>query len=79
MTYPEYKKIISEAVTEYCNKGGSILNIALNNPIKEYIYEFDERLPEDTKKNLIDKAHQAMQQGEDLPPGIRLVKVIFKN
>lgn len=78
MTYNEYKKIISDAVSEYCNNGGSLLNIALNNPTKEYIYEFDELLPEDTKKHLIDKAHQAIRQEQDLPTGIRLVKVIFK-
>lgn len=77
MTYKEYKKIISDAIINYCNDGGSLLNIALNNTKKEYIYEFDNLLPEDAKKRLIDKAHQAMQKDSDLPQGIRLVKVIF--
>ncbi len=78
MTYNEYKEIINDAISDYCNQGGSLLNIALNSPIKEYIYEFDEMFPEDTKKNLIDKAHQAMQKQIDFPPGIRLIKVIFR-
>ena len=47
-------------------------------PNKEYIYEFDDGLPEDTKKKLIDKAHQAMRRSEDLPEGIRLLRVDFK-
>ncbi len=78
MSYEEYKKIINDAVAEYCNNGGSLLNIALNNPVKEYIYEYDELLSEDAKEKLIDKAHQAMQKGEDLPSGIRLVKVVIR-
>lgn len=78
MNYKEYKKIINDAITEYCNNGGSLLNIALNNPVKEYIYDYDEQLSEDAKVNLVDKAHQAMQKGEDLPSGIRLVKVVIK-
>jgi len=79
MTYEECKKIISNAVADYCNSGGSLLNIALNVANKEYIYTFDHKLPEDVKQKLIDKAHQAMQKGHDLPKGIRLVKVIFKS
>ena len=79
MTYYEYRKVITEALNDYCKTGGSLLNIALNDIMKEYIYEFDEPLPEDTKKNLVDKAHQAMHFGTDLPRGIQLVKVIFKN
>lgn len=79
MQYIEYKKIIGDAINEYCNNGGSLLNIALNVTNKEYIYEFDGFVPEDTKHTLIDKAHQAMQKGESLPKGIRLVKVIFKD
>ncbi len=79
MSYAEYKKIISEALREYCNSGGSLLNIALNNIKKEYVYEFEKVYPEDMKKYLIDKAHQAMQKGRELPEGIRLTKVIFKN
>ncbi len=78
MTYDEYKQIISEALSEYCVNGGSILNIALNTANKEYIYEFDSGLPEDTKKKLIDRAHQAMGRCEDLPEGIRLLRVDFK-
>lgn len=79
MSYNEYKKIISDALSEYCNGGGSLLNIALNHIKKEYVYEFDCDYPEDMKSNLIDKAHQAMQKGWELPEGIRLAKVIFKN
>lgn len=78
MTYDEYKLIINEAISEYCSNGGSLLNIALNNPLREYIYEFDEILSEDVKNKLIDKAHQAMQKEEDLPLGVRLIKVVFK-
>lgn len=78
MTHSEYKKIISDALIDYCNSGGSLLHIALNVANKEYIYEFDESLPEDMKKILIDKAYQAMRRGYDLPKGIHLVKVIFK-
>ncbi len=79
MSYGEYKKIISDALSEYCNDGGSLLNIALNHIKKEYVYEFDGNFPEDTKSNLIDKAHQAMQKGRELPEGIRLTKVIFRS
>jgi hypothetical protein len=79
MSYGEYKRIISEALKEYCGNGGSLLNIALNHIRKEYVYEFDTDLPEDIKSNMIDKAHQAMQKGKELPQGIRLTKVIFKN
>ncbi len=79
MTYEEYKKIISDALSEYCNNGGSLLNIALDNIKKEYVYEFDALYAEDTRKNLIDKAYQAMQKEKELPEGIRLSKVIFKN
>ncbi len=78
MTYDEYKKIISDALAEYCNRGGSILNVALNSTNKEYIYEFDEGLPEDTKLKLVDRAHQAMRRSEDLPKGIRLIRVDIK-
>lgn len=78
MSYIEYKKIISDALREYCNNGGSLLNIAHNKIKKEYVYEFNSVYPEDTKKNLIDKAHQAMQKGKELPEGIRLAKVIFR-
>ncbi|MGB8453344.1 MAG: hypothetical protein WCD89_13570 [Anaerocolumna sp.] len=78
MSYSEYKKIISDALREYCNNGGSLLNIAHNKIKKEYIYEFDAAYPEDMKKNLIDKAHQAMQKGKELPDGIQLTKVIFR-
>lgn len=79
MSYAEYKKIISDALSEYCSSGGSLLNIALNYIKKEYVYEFDGDYPEDTKSYLIDKAHQAMQKGRELPEGIRLTKVIFRN
>jgi hypothetical protein len=77
MSYAEYKKIISDAVIEYCKNGGSLLSIALNYIKKEFVYEFDENFPEDIKSNLIDKAYQAIQNGKELPEGIRLSKVIF--
>ena len=79
MKYNDYRKIITEAINEYCTNGGSLLNIALNDVNKEYIYEFSEEFPEDIKKNLIDKAHQAMRKNIDLPEGIKLIKVIFKD
>lgn len=78
MTHREYKKMINDAVAEYCNTGGSLLNIALNKTVKEYIFEFDDMLSEDAKENLIDKAHQAIQKKEDLPPGVQLIKMVFK-
>lgn len=79
MSYSEYKKIISDAVSDYCKSGGSLLGIALNHIKKEFVYEFDDNFPEDMKSTLIDKAHQAMQLGKELPEGIRLSKVIFYN
>ena len=47
MTYDEYKMIISHCVEDYCNKGGSLLKIALNIYDKEYIFEYDEDYTED--------------------------------
>lgn len=79
MKYHEYKKVIKEGLDEYCRAGGSLLYVALNEIMKEYIYEFDEPLPEDEKKDLIDKAHQAIRKGKDLPKGIYLKKVIFRD
>lgn len=78
MTYDEYKMIIRHALDDYCNKGGSLLKIALNIYDKEYIFEFDDNYSEDYKKRLTDKAYKAMEKGKDLPNGIRLSKVIFK-
>lgn len=77
MTYDEYKKIINDAVSDYCHRGGSIINVALNTANKEYVYEYDEEMPEDMKLRLTDKAYQAMSRSEDLPSGIRLVRVNF--
>lgn len=78
MTYDEYKMIISHSVEDYCNKGGSLLKIALNIYDKEYIFEYDDDYTEDYKKNLLDKAYKSMEKGKDLPRGIRLSKVNFK-
>jgi len=78
MTHDEYKLIISHCVEDYCNKGGSLLKIALNIYEKEYIFEYDEDYPEDYKKILMEKAYKAMEKGKDLPRGIRLSEVIFK-
>ncbi|WP_313133173.1 hypothetical protein [Anaerocolumna sp.] len=78
MTHDEYKMIISHCVEDYCNKGGSLLKIALNIYEKEYIFEYDEDYPEDYKKILMEKAYKAMEKGKDLPKGIRLSEVIFE-
>jgi hypothetical protein len=77
MKYQDYEKIVKEALHDYLQRGGSLVEAALKNIPKEYIYEFDDKYPEDTKKQLIDKAHQAMRNRQDLPNGIRLVKVVF--
>ncbi|SHO51385.1 hypothetical protein [Anaerocolumna xylanovorans] len=78
MKYQEYENILKEALLEYLQSGGSLVDAALKDIPKEYIYEFDKKYPEDTKKQLIDKAHRAMRMKKDLPEGIRLVKVILK-
>lgn len=78
MTYDEYKIIISHALDDYCNKGGSLLKVALNIYDNEYIFEFDDDYTDENKKSLIDKAYKAMEKGKDLPSGIRLSKVIFR-
>jgi len=78
MTYNEYKDIICQALLEYCRDGGSLLYLALHNMNKEYIFEFDQPMAEDEKQSLINKAHQAIASGKDLPPGIRLIKVKLK-
>ncbi|MDF2870281.1 MAG: hypothetical protein K0R05_1856 [Anaerocolumna sp.] len=77
MIYQEYEKIVKEALHDYLQRGGSLVEAALKDIPKEYIYEFDDKYPEDTQKQLIDKAHQAMRRRQDLPNGIRLVKVVF--
>ncbi|MGN6715432.1 hypothetical protein SAMN02745136_01066 [Anaerocolumna jejuensis DSM 15929] len=78
MKYQEYESILKEALLEYLQNGGSLVEAALKDMPKEYIYEFDEKYPEDIKKQLIDKAHRAMRVKKDLPDGIRLVKVVIK-
>ncbi len=78
MKYQEYESILKEALLEYLQDGGSLVEAALKDMPKEYIYEFDEKYPEDIKKQLIDKAHRAMRVKKDLPDGIRLVKVVIK-
>ena len=70
--------IISHSLEDYCNKGGSLLKIALNIYDKEYIFEFEDDYSEDLKKSLTDKAYKAMEKGKDLPKGIRLSKVILQ-
>lgn len=78
MKYQEYERILKEALQEYLKNGGSLVEAALKDIPKEYIYEFDKKYPEDTKKQMIDKAYQAMGMKKDLPQGVRLVKVILK-
>lgn len=78
MTHKEYSEIIDKALSDYCSRGGSLLDIALNLASKEYVYEYDKVLPEDIKSNLSDKAYQAMNKNEDLPEGIRLIQANFR-
>lgn len=78
MKYHEYERILKDALYEYLQDGGSLVEAALKDIPKEYIYEFDKKYPEDTKKQMIDKAYQAMRMKQDLPQGIRLAKVILK-
>jgi len=79
MKYQACEELLKEALLTYLQNGGSLVDAALKDIPKEYIYEFDEKYPEDTKKQLIDKAHRAMRMKKDLPEGIRLVRVILKN
>lgn len=78
MTQAEYQKIISNALLDYGMKGGSILQIAVERVKKKYIYEFDSFLSEEVKITLVEKAQIAMNHGDDLPEGIRLIEVRFE-
>lgn len=78
MKYHVCEEILKKALLEYLQDGGSLVDAALKDIPKEYIYEFDDNYPEDTKKQLIDKAHRALRMKRDLPEGIQLVKVILK-
>lgn len=76
MKYEEYKKILDDGMVEYVNKGGSTFYIG--NAIKEYFFEYEnELLPSDGKKNLSDKAVQAIIVHKPLPEGIRLVRCVW--
>ena len=54
MKYQDYEKIVKEALHDYLQRGGSLVEAALKNIPKEYIYEFDDKYPEDSNKHLID-------------------------
>lgn len=76
MKYEEYKKILDNGMVEYINSGRSTFYIG--NVIKEYIFDYEnELLPSDSKKNLSDKAMQAIIARKPLPEGIRLVRCIW--
>lgn len=76
MKYEEYKKILDNGMVEYVNSGHSTFYIG--NVIKEYIFDYEnELLPSDSKKNLSDKAMQAIIARKPLPEGIRLVRCIW--
>lgn len=78
MIYNKYKKLITDALIEYFENGGSLVYLALHDLNKEYIFEFDEPLPENEKGILIDKATKAIEEGKDLPENIELVKIIIE-
>lgn len=76
MEYNEYKDILDQALLDYINSGGSIYFIG--NTVREYEFSYDcENLPEDTKKNLSDKAVQMILKKKALPKGIRLERCIM--
>lgn len=76
MEYSEYKDILDQALLDYINGGGSIYYIT--NTVREYIFSYEnENLPDDSKKNLSDKAVQMILKRKALPKGIRLEKCIL--
>ena len=78
MTYKEYKNIIEYSLLEYCKNGGSLVYLALNDLKKEYIFTFDESLSENEKMKLINRSRKAIILGKDLPPNIKLEKVLIE-
>lgn len=78
MTPEEYTKIIEKGMYDYIANGGDIWYF--EKATKEYIFEcFNETIPYDEKKRLQDKAVIAINNKENLPFGIRLVKCIWHN
>lgn len=76
MKYEEYKKIIDDGMVEYTNKGYSTFYVG--NAIKEYVFDYEDKmLPYDSKKNLSDKAMQAIIAHKPFPEGIQLVRCIW--
>lgn len=78
MIYNKYKKLINDALIEYFENGGSLVYLALHDLNKEYIFEFDEPIPENEKEILIDNAIKAIEEGKDLPENIELVNIIIE-
>lgn len=76
MDYLEYKKILEEAMVSYVNSGGSVYH--MTEVIREYVFSYDnEPLSEDAKSRLENRAVQAINNMQPLPPGIRLKKCIW--
>ena len=76
MEYAEYKPILDTALTDYVKNGGSVYYMA--DALKEYIFSYEENpIAEDHKKNLHDKAIQAIIRKDKLPKGIKLEKCIL--
>lgn len=78
MIYNKYKKLINDALIEYFENGGSLVYLALHDLNKEYVFEFDEPIPENEKEILIDNAIKAIEEGKDLPENIELVNIIIE-
>ncbi len=76
MEYTEYKKIIDKGMIDYLNGGGSVFY--MGSATKEYVFSYEnENDAADHKKNLSDKAVQAILRKGTLPNGIRLEKCIW--
>ena len=68
MDYLEYKKILEEAMVFYVNSGGSVYH--MTEVIREYFFSYDnEPLSEDAKSRLENRAVQAINNMQPLPPG----------
>lgn len=76
MEYTEYKEILDSAMIDYVNSGGS--TFYLGSVTKEYVFSYEkENDAADHKKNLSDKAIQAIIKKKKLPEGIKLEKCIW--
>lgn len=78
MTYNKYKDFITDALIDYCENGGSLVYLALHDLKKEYVFKFDESVAKDKKENLKVRAIKAIEDGKDLPPNIKLEKILIK-